>query len=868
MNKYNRFIRKLGNFSYVLSAAMMIAALLINLIPPLQASAAVGTVWTTSITCATPASQDQNQYYVGNTIYARGSGFTSDYALTWEISNTSGSTIYFSGHFYSGVGNFCITTHTIQPGETGVYKLTISVDSTGVKLKSDNYSVDAQNPLSLVKIGVLDLGGNGVLNAGDIINYSLTVTNSNKNQDLTNVSVTDPLLGTIICPGGNPIPTLAKKSSLTCTGTYTITQDDIDAGHRDNTAVADSDQTGPVTDSFNVPLTASPAISISKTGALDLGNGVLNVGDVINYSLVVTNTGNATLTNVTVSDPLLGTIVCPGGNGTFSLDPSAFVTCTGSYAITQADINAGHRANTASATSVQAGPVIGSYNVPLIASPAISISKTGVLELGNGVLNAGDVINYSLVVTNTGNATLTNVTVSDPLLTSIVCPDTNGTFSLELGAFVTCTGSYAITQADINAGHRDNTATADSDQTVPVTDSFDVTLTTNPSISISKTGVLDKGSDGVLNEGDVINYELVVSNNGNVTLTKVTVSDLLLGTITCQGGSNPIASLALGASETCTGAYSVKQSDIDAELRANTASATSDQAGPETDSFNVPLTAPSAISLSKTGVLDKGGDGVLNEGDVINYSLVVTNTGNATLTNVTVSDPLLTTIVCLGGNGTFSLDPGAFVTCTGSYTILQSDITAGHRANTASATSDQAGPVDASFNVPLTANPPDTVTICYNGVTMTVPVADLGQYPGYVLGACLPPPPPPRPEDPVSVTRDCAGFTLHNGNEWLVNGSWEIEGTDLSGKFSLGAKESVTINTGFQTGDLLVNHGDHAFRVAAYTACGEILIPVTGMDTGAAGRFGSQYLFLASIAFFGFGLMLNGYARKHEEEDL
>jgi len=48
---------------------------------------------------------------------------------------------------------------------------------------------------------------------------------------------------------------------------------------------------------------------------------------------------------------------------------------------------------------------------------------------------------------------------------------------------------------------------------------------------------------------------------------------------------------------------------------------------------------------------------------------------------------------------------------------------------------------------------------------------------------------------------------------------------------------------------------------------GQVLIPVTGMDFGP-GRFGSQGMFLASIAFFGFGLVMAGIARKREEQNL
>jgi uncharacterized repeat protein (TIGR01451 family) len=47
--------------------------------------------------------------------------------------------------------------------------------------------------------------------------------------------------------------------------------------------------------------------------------------------------------------------------------------------------------------------------------------------------------------------------------------------------------------------------------------------------------------------GDPVTFTYLVTNTGNVTLTPVTVTDNILGTITC-----PQTSLAPGASETCT----------------------------------------------------------------------------------------------------------------------------------------------------------------------------------------------------------------------------------------------------------------------------------------------------------------------------
>ena len=94
-----------------------------------------------------------------------------------------------------------------------------------------------------------------------------------------------------------------------------MTQADIDNngggdGDIDNTATADSDQTGPVTDSATVPLAQSPALAIDKTRDRSMRRQrrhslVDAAGDVINYTVLVTNTGNETLTGVTVTDPLI-----------------------------------------------------------------------------------------------------------------------------------------------------------------------------------------------------------------------------------------------------------------------------------------------------------------------------------------------------------------------------------------------------------------------------------------------------------------------------------------------------------------------------------------------------------------------------------
>ena len=91
------------------------------------------------------------------------------------------------------------------------------------------------------------------------------------------------------------------------------------------------------------------------------------------------------------------------------------------------------------------------------------------------------------------------------------------------------------------------------------------------------------------------------------------------------------------------------------------------------------------ITLEKTGAyLDTPPINTFNAGDQITYTFTVTNTGNVPLTDVTVTDDLIT----VTGNPLASLEPGASdaTTFTGTYTLTQADIDAGTFTNTATVT--------------------------------------------------------------------------------------------------------------------------------------------------------------------------------------
>ncbi|NRD24973.1 hypothetical protein HNV10_17110, partial [Winogradskyella litoriviva] len=77
---------------------------------------------------------------------------------------------------------------------------------------------------------------------------------------------------------------------------------------------------------------------------------------------------------------------------------------------------------------------------------------------------------------------------------------------------------------------------------------------------------------------DVIAYDIIVTNTGNVTVTDIEITDANAdsGSLTYPGGLANIPSLAPGASATVTVAQTIAQTDLDAGFIENSATATGD----------------------------------------------------------------------------------------------------------------------------------------------------------------------------------------------------------------------------------------------------------------------------------------------------
>ena len=184
----------------------------------------------------------------------------------------------------------------------------------------------------------------------ETITYTLTATNTG-NVTLTAVDVEDPLLGELDCTPVIPA-TLEAGASLTCTGTYDVTADDLAYGGIDNSAtatgLAPDEETEVSSEASLLIPSVTPRLSVVKTASPETYS---TVNELITFTILVSNVGNVSLDNVAVTDSWGAlTLDCDPAASGVTLDILENITCTASYRTTGGDLTIGELTNSASAT--------------------------------------------------------------------------------------------------------------------------------------------------------------------------------------------------------------------------------------------------------------------------------------------------------------------------------------------------------------------------------------------------------------------------------------------------------------------------------------------------------------------------------------
>ena len=399
--------------------------------------------------------------------------------------------------------------------------------------------------------------------------------------------------------------------------------------------------------------TVSASLSVTKSSTT---TAITTVGQKVPYRYLVVNTGTAALTDVAVTDTQtapssnanLSAISCPST----SLAAGASTTCTATYTVTQADLDHGSLGDRAVAGAKASGTTVTSEASTLSIPAASLVAAISLVKSSTttAITTVGQQVPYSFLVVNSGTLTLRDVAVTDQQtapsangdMGPISCPVT----TLAPGESTTCSGTYTVTQADLDNGSVADTAMARGTQPSGAT----VQSTPAPlsiaaaNLAAAVTLVKTSTTASVTTPGQAVRYRFVVVNSGAVTLSGVHVTDAQtapssnanLGAITC-----PVTTLAPGASTTCTATYAATQADLDHGSVADVATAHASPPGGAAAiaSAPAPLTIPAADLVPSVSIVKSSSTTTINTvGQVVPLEYQVVNTGRLTLHDVVVTD--------------------------------------------------------------------------------------------------------------------------------------------------------------------------------------------------------------------------------------
>ena len=514
--------------------------------------------------------------------------------------------------------------------------------------------------------------------AGQNLTYTITVNNAGPS-DATNVVVTDTLpagvafVSTTGCTGDpNGVPT-CNLGTINAGGnkqyTVTVTVNTGTTGQLTNNVSVISDTADPYntnnTASQNTTVNTSADIEITKT-ADDMTPAV---NDTVVFTLTVRNNGPSDATGVEVTDilPSVLSYVSDTSGGAYNATTGIWnigtltVGSSESIDITLTIEEPGRIVNIASITDTDVpDPDQTNNSSGLILNAGANEADLAVVKkVNNPTPGVTENIVFTITVTNNGPDNATGVTLTDilPAGLTYISDDSGGDYVPGTGIWtvgalnVDNSAALQITARVDNAGEIINTAgITTSDQTDPdrTNNESIAVINQDPShpqiadLAVQKTVNLD-----TVNLNDTVIFTIVVRNNGPDDGHNVKISDVADAGLTnittkgCAEDPNGVSPCSVG---TIT-ASSYALIEITAQVsvagsQTNTASVLSlDETDPNPNNDSDAATVTVPISAALTIVKSATPSTYSAVGAVISYSYLVTNSGNVTLSGITVNDP-------------------------------------------------------------------------------------------------------------------------------------------------------------------------------------------------------------------------------------
>jgi uncharacterized repeat protein (TIGR01451 family) len=565
-----------------------------------------------------------------------------------------------------------------------------------------------------------------ISNAGDQPSTGLVVTATIPTYTtFFSASFTSGVTGTLIPPVPITGPTfvvwnvgspLAAGSGMTLVMTVTV---DFPLDHMTlllNQAEFrdDGGRNGSVPDAIFV--VSNPNFTASSKSATPPSGSTVRIGDLITYTITLSNSGSMNATGVVISDGLPAfTNFVTGSTGFITTSAgvlwnignlpvtSTVVVVTFTVQVAAGAPNGSLITNTAFISSNQ--PVIRTTNpvTHIVIAPTLNIVKSATPPHGSTV-NPSDFIVYTMLVSNTGSLTATNVIVTDvvPINTTFITGSTGVIVNLptlqwnigNLPPTTTVTVSFTVqvTSTIANDTILTNTAFISSIQT-PIAASNVVTHVAQPipppSLVTFKTATPPSGSD--VFTGTTIAYTVTVINTGTAPAPNVVIADSVPantsyvgGSLTCSLGTSVVSlpnlsctGITLTANSTATMAFrvTVNANLINYTLINNVAAVSSNQTPSQQSNTTVHRVIVPELCVFKESLANapSAGPGPCpgpyrvfvplltsnnSSSSVVStapttttfwYNLIVRNSGGLTLTGVVLTDTLPPSLTIVSG---------------------------------------------------------------------------------------------------------------------------------------------------------------------------------------------------------------------------
>jgi uncharacterized repeat protein (TIGR01451 family) len=506
----------------------------------------------------------------------------------------------------------------------------------------------------------------GYNSVGNVLRFLITVKNLS-NRPLTGITVNAP---NATITENAVIASLPAYSSTTVLAVRRVNQNDLDAGKVINDVTVkgsfpDGKAFTEQPNQLTIYGTQRPVILTSISADADTFNAI---GQVIGFEATIKNEGNVTLSGLALTSQ--GKLKF-AGNSIDRLIPGETVRFNASYSITIEDLDEGRLVEeiAANAKSPSDEAVYASSNQITIGARQRPELTTLVSSSDSTYKVVGDVIHYDILVKNSGNVSLISTAVTDP---NAVIISARPNVILLPGESFLVTATHTISQQDINAGKVLSSAKAEG---------FDLNGNTIEKLGnvVTVIGIqypellveTTSKAKSFRKAGEVINYTTEVRNIGNVSIFRINVYDPQLA----SGTESLVEELLPGKSAILTRTRMISQADLDCGEVVNTLSASGfDLKGNKVVFSGNRMVIPGIMNQELLITAESSATTFKKEGDLIRISVDITNNGNVTMKNITVSDDALRLVFPVNLP---ELAPDQTATLIGEYRISTDEINNG-----------------------------------------------------------------------------------------------------------------------------------------------------------------------------------------------